>query len=143
MIVPNKSSYGTLVILVLSLLFLPAGGSSGNEADLHAEIETLYREMELEGSFDMDVFTLAVVGYANLRDSGQLKKPTPLSIIDYTKPSTDKRMVIVDIIGRRLLYNSLTAHGKNTGANYAVSFSNEHGTRMSSLGFFATGETYY
>ena len=143
MIVPDKSSYVTLVILVLSLLLLPAGGSSGNEADLHAEIETLYREMELEGSFDMEVFRLAVVGYANLRDSGQLKKLTPLSIIDYTKPSTEKRMVIVDVPGRRLLYNSLIAHGKNTGDNHAIHFSNEHGTRMSSLGFFATGETYY
>ncbi len=143
MIVPDKSSCVTLVILVLSLLLLPAGGSSGNEADLHAEIETLYREMELEGSFDMEVFGLAVVGYANLHDSGQLKKLTPLSIIDYTKPSTDKRMVIVDIVGRRLLYNTLIAHGKNTGDTYAVNFSNEHGTRMSSLGFFATGETYY
>ncbi len=132
-----------LVILVLSLLLLPAGESSGKKADLHAEIETLYREMELEGSFDTEVFRLAVVGYANLRDSGQLKKPTPLSIIDYTRPSTEKRMVIVDIIGRRLLYNSLIAHGKNTGENYAVHFSNDHETRMSSLGFFATGVTYY
>ena len=143
MIVPDKSSHVTWVILVLSLLLLPAGGSSGNEADLQAEIVTLYSEMELEGSFDFEPFKLAVVGYANLRDGGQLKKLTPLSIIDYTKPSTDKRMVIVDVAGGRLLYNALIAHGKNTGDNYAVNFSNEHETRMSSLGFYATGETYY
>ena len=140
---PGGSSYILRVILVLSVLFLTTGGGTGGEAGLLTEIEALYHEMDLEGTLDRKVFRLAVIGFANLRDRGELKKVTPLSIIDYTKPSTEKRLVVVDIPGRRLLRTSLVAHGKNTGENYAVRFSDEPGSLMSSFGFFATGETYY
>ncbi len=132
-----------LAVFVLLLLALMPSHGAGDEADLSAEIDTLYREMGLEGTLDIEVFTLAVIGFANLCGDGKLKKHTPLSIIDYTKPSTEKRLVIVDIIGRRLLRTSLVAHGKNSGENYAARFSDEPGSRMSSVGFFTTGETYY
>ncbi|UCH85771.1 MAG: murein L,D-transpeptidase catalytic domain family protein [Candidatus Latescibacterota bacterium] len=99
--------------------------------------------MGLEGTLDKEPFRLAVIGFANLCDRNELKKHTPLTIIDYTKPSTDKRLTIVDIPGRRLLRISLVAHGKNSGENYATRFSDEPGSLMSSFGFFATAETYY
>jgi hypothetical protein len=143
MSVPRGLSRAALAILVLLPLLLPAGASAGDEADLPAEIETLYREMGLEDTLDRETFTLAVIGLANLCDRGELKKHTPLSIIDYTKPSTEKRLVIVDIPGRRVLRTSLVAHGKNSGTNHAEHFSDELGSRMSSFGFFATGATYY
>ncbi len=143
MSLPRGFSRVPLVILVLLLLLLPTGGSAGDEADLATEIETLYREIGREGTLDIEVLTLAAIGFANLCGDGKLEKHTPLSIIDYTRPSTEKRLVIVDIIGRRLLRTSLVAHGKNSGENYAARFSDEPGSRMSSFGFFATGETYY
>ena len=131
------------VILVLLVLLLPGGGRTDEETGLLAEIDSLYSEMGLKGRLDREVFTLAVIGYTNLRRLGDLKRITPLSIIDYTKPSTEERMFIIDIPGRKLLRTSLVAHGKNTGENYAVHFSDEPGSLKSSLGFFATGETYY
>ena len=143
MSVPYGSGYIVRVIIVFSVVLMAAGGSAGGEADLNTEIEALYIDMGLEGTLDREVFRLAVIGFANLRNHGELKKVTPLSIIDYTKPSTEKRLVIVDISERRLLRTSLVAHGKNTGENHAVRFSDDPGSLMSSLGFFATGETYY
>jgi hypothetical protein len=131
------------VILVLSPLGQPSHGNTDGEAGLLLEIDSLYSDMGLEGTLDKATFRLAVIGFANLCERGALKKFTPLSIIDYTKPSTEKRLTIVDIPGRRLVRTSLVAHGKNSGENFAKRFSDEPGSLMSSFGFFATGETYY
>ncbi len=140
---PGGSGHILRVILVILVLLLPAGGRAGEEAGLHEEIEALYGEMGLEGRFDREVFKLAVIGYVNLRGSRALGKTTPLSIIDYTKPSAEERLFIIDITGRKVLRTSLVAHGKNTGGNFAVRFSDEPGSLKSSFGFFTTGETYY
>lgn len=140
---PGGSGHFLWGILVLSVLLLPAGGRTDEEAGLLDEIEALYSEMGLEGRLERVVFRLAVIGYANLRSRGELEKNTPLTIIDYTRPSTEERMFIIDITGRKLQRTSLVAHGKNTGENFAVRFSDEPGSLMSSFGFFATGETYY
>ena len=57
-------------------------------------------------------------------------------------PSTTKRMWVFDLAARPLLFHEWVAHGRNTGEDLAKSFSNEEGSRMSSLGAFVTGTTY-
>ena len=47
-----------------------------------------------------------------------------------------------DIPRRKMLFSSVVSHGRNSGGNYAVSFSNRTGSHQSSLGFYLTGETY-
>lgn len=63
-------------------------------------------------------------------------------MIDYSLPSTEPRLWVFDLERRRLLYRELVAHGVNTGENEAVEFSNEIGSRQSSLGLFVTTNTY-
>jgi hypothetical protein len=43
---------------------------------------------------------------------------------------------------RELLFNELVAHGRNTGDNMSVHFSDRMNSRQSSLGLFVTDETY-
>ena len=66
-----------------------------------------------------------------------------VSIIDFSKPSTEKRLFIIDLKDQNLLHHTLVAHGKNTGQNKAEKFSNVRGSNASSLGLFRTAEPYY
>jgi hypothetical protein len=54
--------------------------------------------------------------------------------------SNAKRLWVIDLTTNTILYNSLVAHGRNTGAEFATSFSNSAESLKSSLGFYATGE---
>jgi hypothetical protein len=65
-----------------------------------------------------------------------------LTIIDYTLPSTVPRLWVIDLAARRVLFNELVAHGVGSGGTYAAAFSNEPGSRQSSLGLFRTGDVY-
>ena len=42
----------------------------------------------------------------------------------------------------KVLFNTLVAHGRNSGVEYARSFSNKHSSYQSSPGFYTTGNTY-
>jgi hypothetical protein len=65
-----------------------------------------------------------------------------LAVIDYSLPSTEPRLWVFDVDRGRLLFEELVAHGRNTGEDRAEHFSNEEGSRMSSLGLYETADTY-
>jgi hypothetical protein len=83
----------------------------------------------------------ALLAQKRLADRGLVTRPL-VTIIDYGLPSTTRRLWVLDLAARRLLLHTLVAHGRNTGGNEAVSFSNEEGSLMTSLGAFITGRTY-
>lgn len=68
--------------------------------------------------------------------------PQRLAVIDYSRPSTEPRLWVFDLGERRLLFEEWVAHGRNSGANYAHTFSNAPGSYESSLGLFRTGGVY-
>lgn len=61
-----------------------------------------------------------------------------LAIIDYSQPSTERRLWIFDLSKRKLVLRDLVAHGSNSGENFATQFSNVEGSYQSSLGLFRT-----
>lgn len=71
-----------------------------------------------------------------------VRRPSLLTIIDYSVPSTQARLWVLDLAKRRQLYRELVAHGRGSGDDLAVRFSNEPGSHQSSLGLFLTGEAY-
>lgn len=88
-----------------------------------------------------DVLELALKAYECAR-SARLVEAGPLTIIDYSLPSTAHRLWVIDVPARRVVFNELVAHGRASGDNYAAAFSNEPGSRQSSLGLFRTEDTY-
>ena len=90
-----------------------------------------------------DVFKKAMIGYYNLQDKKAISAAKPvLSVIDFTKSSKDKRLWIIDLKSKKVLYNTLVAHGRNTGGEFARKFSNIPNSFMSSAGFYVTRNTY-
>ncbi|HSC67359.1 MAG TPA: murein L,D-transpeptidase catalytic domain family protein [Cellvibrio sp.] len=65
-----------------------------------------------------------------------------LTVIDYSLASTVPRLWVFDLVTGKLLFNELVAHGKNSGENFARSFSNTYGSLQTSLGLFRTKDTY-
>jgi L,D-transpeptidase catalytic domain len=94
------------------------------------------------GTVDARVFELALGAARCAVRSGAVAVPRTLSIIDYSKPSTEQRLWVFDVPSRTLLYQELVAHGQGSGDNFARLFSDEPNTHRSSLGLFVTEGTY-
>jgi len=103
------------------------------------ESYVMYNEMHLDSLIDFDAFEQAFIGYNKIEN----KKKEILTLIDFSKPSTEERMYVLDMKNKELLFSSLVAHGKNSGDLYATDFSNKMGSNKSSLGFYITENTYY
>lgn len=101
--------------------------------------EKLYHQIGLEGKLKFEAFEMALLGYENM----DIANPDVITIIDFSLPSTDERMYVIDLENKKLLYQTIVSHGRNSGQKYATSFSNRHGSYQSSLGFYVTENTYY
>ncbi|CAI8819347.1 L,D-transpeptidase-like protein [Pseudomonas sp. IT-P12] len=65
-----------------------------------------------------------------------------LAVIDYSLPSTQQRLWVFDLKKRKLLFHELVAHGRNSGENMAVNFSNQNESFATSLGLYRTQQSY-
>ena len=139
----HKLILSVVLLFVPGLLMLTGGKTEPQPAAPQAapsptaRHEALYDSLRLEGMVSRDAFVSAVIGYERIDRRREVR-----TRIDFSKPSTEKRLFVFDMKARRLLYSSVVAHGKNSGENYATSFSNEHGSHKSSLGFYLTAGTY-
>lgn len=91
---------------------------------------------------DRKVLALALQARACALNGGDHDASTRLAVIDYSRPSTQKRLWVFDVARRKLLYAEHVAHGRGSGDNMATAFSNVEGSYQSSLGLFAAAETY-
>jgi hypothetical protein len=73
---------------------------------------------------------------------GATSRPDVLTVIDYSRPSTEPRLFVFDLAANRLLFRERVAHGRESGENATERFSNATGSRMSSLGVFRALDEY-
>ena len=74
--------------------------------------------------------------------SGAVRRPEILTVIDYSRPSTEPRLFVLEMPSGRVAFRELVAHGRGSGENETVRFSNAPNSRMTSLGVFLAGSTY-
>jgi hypothetical protein len=91
---------------------------------------------------DYNLFTKGLKGYYALKNSNKLTNSNYLTLIDFTKASNKQRCFIIDMESKTIEFQTIIAHGKNTGQLMAKKFSNKSESRMSSLGFYTTGLIY-
>ncbi|MGF2413311.1 murein L,D-transpeptidase catalytic domain family protein [Ferruginibacter sp.] len=102
-----------------------------------------YSEWNLTSAgLSKEAFTDAVKGYNYLQSKQLLNNTGVLTIVDYSKPSSQKRLYVLDMNSGKVLFNTLVAHGRNSGLEYATNFSNKEESHQTSLGFFVTQNTY-
>ena len=105
--------------------------------------EDIYTAVNLANTgLSKDVFDLAIKGLKKLDSNGKLNNPNIVTIADYSQSSNRKRLYVIDLKDRKLLFNTYVAHGRNTGEEYAQSFSNTEGSLKSSLGFYITEKPF-
>ncbi|MFO3705527.1 murein L,D-transpeptidase catalytic domain family protein [Xanthomonas codiaei] len=93
-------------------------------------------------ALDRKVLALATEALQCARQRRQVHDERVLSVIDYSRPSTERRLWVFDLARQRLLFKEWVAHGRNTGENLAATFSNTDGSFQSSLGAFTAQESY-
>jgi len=146
-----------LGIVVLQSSFTPAHNSKGPVARIFSDTSyspntssyfsiakklNVYDSLGLkEAGLSKKVFAMALKGMARLVKTHHIKDNL-LAIIDFSQPSMNKRLYVVDLDNYRLLYNTWVAHGMRTGKKTAQSFSNKLSSCKSSLGFYITGNAY-
>jgi len=129
------------IIIYVLFLVTPVVNNAGIiEKDLDKEIKDVFFSIEnlVDTGLSRDVFDLAIKGLRKLDSDGQLNNPNIVTIADYSQSSNKKRLYVIDLENRKLLFNTYVAHGRNTGDEYARSFSNKEGSFKSSLGFYIT-----
>jgi hypothetical protein len=94
------------------------------------------------GSINPSVFGLALAAASCAVRAGDVSNPSTLTVIDYSRPSTAKRLWVYDLRSHGLLYQELVAHGQGSGNNLPTRFSNRDETHRSSIGLFVTEDSY-
>lgn len=160
---PNNSKkkfYILLLPVFIFLLHLPfvfaKPHTNGNNAQIAKRALTatrinmdsiakssLYESMNLDKlGLSKQAFDYALEGYNYLLSAGKLNNDNILSVVDFSLPSSKKRLFVIDMANGKLLYNTYVAHGRNSGKEYANEFSNRPESFKSSLGFYITKGTY-
>jgi hypothetical protein len=155
----KKSIPGFLLVITLISLFSFATGTRIEERNNNTsnninhkrqflgsnstQIHSFYQQLSLASKgLSENVFTLAYLGFEKLNKLGRTSPDSILTIIDFTKSSSEKRMYVVDLKGQKILFNTVVAHGRNSGMEFAKAFSNKTNSHQSSLGFYLTGDPY-
>lgn len=158
-----KGFYLLISSIVIGLLHLPfafAKSASGAKIFYHPPVDpaaknsvvpkthipvlqSVYDSLHLNlKGLSQQAFEYAKKGLNTLIEEGKLLNDSIISIIDFSQPSNKKRLFIIDLKNYQVLFNTLVAHGRNTGREWATSFSNMNSSFKSSPGFYVTRETY-
>jgi len=141
--------------IALSFLFLPPRYIEKGDVSLkkkntiinytiNNDAKVIYDELHLAAIGLSDkAFDYAYKGYQYLVKRQRLANTGILAICDFSQSSNKKRLYILDVANNKVLLTSYVAHGRGSGNEYAMRFSNRTRSHQSSLGFYVTSSTYY
>ena len=145
-----KYVFSLIIYFIFSLsLFAEINFSNDFNLDIKKkfsdlEIKTMYRDLSLNDKVSFSCFNNAMHGLEKIEDLEIFDNSNNnlLVMVDYTKPSTEERLFIIDLRKKQLLISSLVTHGRGTGDLYATKFSNKNNSYSTSSGFYLTGNIY-
>ncbi len=122
----------------------PGKDSLANTTEVkNSSFYLLYENLDLANKgLSRRAFESALQGFEYLRQQGQIQNDDVISIVDFSLPSSAKRLFVIDLTNNKLLFCTYVAHGNGSGLQYANQFSNIPQSNKSSLGFYKTLNTY-
>ncbi len=105
------------------------------EAAPDAAADALFTDCGLPGIMDREAFRNAFHSISNHHSKAGI-----IAVADMTRPSTEQRLFIINLVSRKLLLRTWVAHGKNSGDLYCTSVSNASGSLQTSKGLYRVGE---
>ncbi|WP_412464611.1 murein L,D-transpeptidase catalytic domain family protein [Flavobacterium mekongense] len=143
-----KSFFLVFLILLMSFNSFPDKVNSSfatdkTTVDAESKIMAVYHQLDANSYAlpSLESFSVALEGFQLLKEKGIVKKNI-LTLVDFSLSSTAKRLWVIDLDQNKVLFQTLVAHGKNTGEDFAKTFSNKAESYQSSLGFYVTAEIY-
>lgn len=133
-------------LLIFCFIFSLAGYAwqysqfSYNPIPSSSWVEKEIRLLKTPG-LNTNILKLSLTAYNKAKQKGLTNKQY-LTVIDYSKPSTEKRLWVLDLVTGRTLFNTWVSHGRNSGGVTSTSFSNKPGSLKSSIGVFLTDSPY-
>ena len=124
--------------LLAAMLFVP----HASNASTSASFAIADFDATAIGGIETDVLEMALGAASCAVKTGAVRGPETLTVIDYSKPSSEPRLWVYDLKTKQLLFEELVAHGQGSGANLATQFSNTDESHQTSLGLFVTSDTY-
>jgi hypothetical protein len=145
----------TVFLIVLVIFFplnnLPSFASDATDNIIPAselfdlsrsQSDILHNYLDCFSVISEDAMKYALSGYAELNNEGKINKKDIITIVDFSKPSTEERLFVINLATKKVIAKSLCAHGRNSGEIWAEKFSNNSESYQSSLGFYICNETY-
>jgi hypothetical protein len=129
-----------LLLLILSVFAVPSYSKKLLVPTSGLEEKVAYLSEKL--NINNEAFRIAIKGYEKLKGLGRINNLRYLTIADFSKPSSEERLYVVDMMLEQVVIRTLVAHGKNSGTLFANMFSNKNASHQSSLGFYITGNPY-
>jgi len=135
------------LLLILSLIGFQLAANivfaNDNDNDNSAWVNTEVKKIDsIAPNINPEALKIGLVAYENARRQNIDNKQI-LTVIDYSKPSSERRLWVVDLKDNKVLFNTWVAHGKNTGLVKSTSFSNQFNSLKSSIGVFETEDSYF
>jgi len=134
-----------ITLVLLLILVKPVFSTPFPVKNINEIATVLYAAIDFgsETKPDFELFYKGLAGYNQLKETSKLSDTKEIiSLVDFRKSANEKRLWVIDLKNKKVLFHSLVAHGRNSGEVYASKFSNVSSSYQSSLGFYVTGSTY-
>jgi hypothetical protein len=129
----RKLLFASATMLTLAFAAMPVAAAS--TGSVRERSDALYDELGLEGAISRATFEAA-----RLKAERHGLQARMLAIADMTQPSTAQRMVVIDLVGKKVVMRTWVAHGQNSGDLMATRFSNTNESHQTSLGLYKVGQ---
>lgn len=130
----KNNPFVPLVSSLPSFAFNPPASPKSND------IETMFHQ---EAHALSDVVIDKILTTLKCAKANHIEHKQILAVVDYSLPSSEKRLWIFDLNEKKLLFHTYVSHGLKSGALISNFFSNQYNSKASSIGVYKTEQAYY